>query len=414
MMQDKLPGDRNTALEKFIIYKFQKANPGKLIIINFSKVNADGVSFYRLGPLLLYLRDCITRYRMIQTKDFLTQSDSLSLHPNQDIEPANLISLKNKLTDYLNQIKSYVLFIQTALENQDLGSIQNQTEKWIEYGYDEFITPDQESLFLLATSVVNKLLPAVNDDPFVDFNLLSPLKQLEALTAVYTSIFKSKVGLYPTLILTNKEEVSASYQGLKTTLGKSMTTTMEGWLQSVAHVRTPMKLLENLSHQYSLYHESDADFSPIQLPYLPAEPWIGTAYTDGMKDQERISISVHSVSAPDYSKPVSGMMIDEWTEFIPSQKETTGISFQFNRPNASPPQSILIAVPPEIKGKWNWQSLSSILLETMQRSKIRAIEPDMIAQTDYFQLLPAVLQDFSSGSTVLSTDLLKGSQLQQQ
>ena len=50
----------------------------------------------------------------------------------------------------------------------------------------------------------------------------------------------------------------------------------------------------------------------------------------------------------------------------------------------------------------------------MQRSKIRAIEPDMIAQTDYFQLLPAVLQDFSSGSTVLSTDLLKGSQLQQQ
>lgn len=414
MMKDTLPGNGNTPLEKFIIYHFQKANPGKLIKINFSKVNADGVSFYHLGPLLLYLRDCTTGYRMLQSNDFLTHTDSVSSNPNQQIESGNLMKLKNTLTDHLNQIKSYALLIQGALEDQDIDGIQNQTEKLIKYGYDEFVTADQESLSLLATSVVNKLLPAVNDDPFDNFNLLSPINQLKALTAVYSTIFKSKTGLYPTIILTNKEEASASYQGLKTMLGKSMTTTMEGWLQSVAHVRNPMKLLENLSHQYSLYHENDADFSPIQLPYLPAEPWIGTAYTDGMKDQERISISVYSTSAIDYSKPISGMLIDEWTEFIPSQKETTGISFQFNRPNASPPQSILIAVPPEIKGKWNWPSLSSVLLETMQRSKIRAIEPDMIAQTDYFQLLPAVLQDFSSGNTVLSTDLLKGSQLQQQ
>lgn len=414
MITDKLPGDGSTALEKFIIYKFQKANPGKLIKINFSKNINTGVSIYRLGPLLVYLKDCIARYRMIQAKDFLTQADSLSLNPDQPTVSDNLLKLKNILTDHIHQIKSCTLLIQAALEDQDIDGIKIQAEKLIEYGYDEFITADQESLSLVASSVVNKLLPAIKDDPFVDFSLLSPINQLEELTAVYTSIFKSKVELYPTLTLTIKEEVSASNQGLKTTLGKSMTTTMEAWLQSVAHVRTPMKLLENLSHQYSLYHENDADFSPIQLPYLPAEPWIGTAFTGSMKDQERISISVYSTSAIDYSKAISGMMMDEWTEFIPSEKETTGISFQFNRPNASPPQSILIAVPPEIKGKWNWPSLSSILLETMQRSKIRAIEPDMIAQTDYFQILPAVLQDFSSGSAVLSTDLLRGSHLQQQ
>jgi hypothetical protein len=38
----------------------------------------------------------------------------------------------------------------------------------------------------------------------------------------------------------------------------------------------------------------------------------------------------------------------------------------------------------------------TVIVETFERAKSRAVEPDMIAQTPYFQALPAILSEFSS------------------
>ena len=50
----------------------------------------------------------------------------------------------------------------------------------------------------------------------------------------------------------------------------------------------------------------------------------------------------------DVRQPLAGVLIDEWVEVVPSTTETTGIALQYDQPNAAPPQTILIAVPPEI------------------------------------------------------------------
>ena len=38
-----------------------------------------------------------------------------------------------------------------------------------------------------------------------------------------------------------------------------------------------------------------------------------------------------------------GLLLDEWTELVPSARETTGIAFHFDRPNAVAPQAMLLA-----------------------------------------------------------------------
>jgi hypothetical protein len=61
-----------------------------------------------------------------------------------------------------------------------------------------------------------------------------------------------------------------------------------------------------------------------------------------------------------------------------------------------PPQSLLLAVPSQIRGNWDWQDLMDILNDTLSRAKMRAVEPDSVDTTIYSPLIPCVLSAFSS------------------
>ena len=94
--------------------------------------------------------------------------------------------------------------------------------------------------------------------------------------------------------------------------------------------------------------------------------------------------------------PQAGLLIDEWNEVIPNRIETTGIAIHYNQPNTEPPQCVLLAVSPVIKGRWEWDNLVDTLADTFDRAKRRAVEPDFLWATPYAQLLPAVLSTFTS------------------
>ena len=109
----------------------------------------------------------------------------------------------------------------------------------------------------------------------------------------------------------------------------------------------------------------------------------------------------------DPTLPLAGLMIDDWSELIPGDKETTGLAFHFDRPNACAPQAVLLAVSPTLDGAWEWADLVAIVEETFERAKMRAVEPDQLIGTDYFQALPTTLLEFSSGRMYLSTVLVE-------
>jgi hypothetical protein len=80
------------------------------------------------------------------------------------------------------------------------------------------------------------------------------------------------------------------------------------------------------------------------------------------------------------------------------------VSFNFNRPNAVAPHAVLVAVPPVPRGHWEWEDLVGSVNEALNLAKVRAVEIDQLIdrevdhaspQGDYFQLLPAILSEFS-------------------
>src|SRR5690606_653477 len=86
-----------------------------------------------------------------------------------------------------------------------------------------------------------------------------------------------------------------------------------------------------------------------------------------------------------------GVLVDEWTEVIPTREETTGLAFHYDRPSTEPPQTLLLALPADFTGSWSWQDLVDTLHETLDLARKRGVEPQHLDTEPYARFLPAVL-----------------------
>ena len=173
---------------------------------------------------------------------------------------------------------------------------------------------------------------------------------------------------------------------------------IEEWLQSLTPVRTNVEALATVQACQDWLPTAGAlSLTPLQLPVHAGDRWIGTRYGTDLIDGDVASV-VLAAPMPSVAAPLFGLLLDEWTELVPVAQETTGIAFHFDRPSAMPPQALLLAIAPRITGSWQWDDLIAILLETLERARSRAVEPEHLAATEYFQLLPANLAEFSTWS----------------
>jgi hypothetical protein len=140
-----------------------------------------------------------------------------------------------------------------------------------------------------------------------------------------------------------------------------------------------------------------------QLPYSQGDRWVGLPLKPGAPlSPAHFSLVVHSAPALDVKGPLAGVLIDEWVEVVPSQSEATGLVFQYDQPNAAPPQSILVAVPPDLDQPWNLWSLQQVLLETLDLARVRAVDPE--ALDGIGQYLPALYFAVNTAGDTVSTD----------
>jgi len=191
------------------------------------------------------------------------------------------------------------------------------------------------------------------------------------------------------------------------------------WLQSVSHVRPRLFRWDGVRTVYESLHttapdENILELQPIQLPYRAKDSWIAVEFPSVHEDNspfnithDTLSIIVHGTSAAFTANHQCGLLLDEWTETIPVKEEITGISFNYNQPNASPPQTLLLTVPPVEKGSWDWDELVGIVNDTMLRAKLRAVEPallDKVNKPEIGVLLPALLANFSEYDLDIALD----------
>ena len=175
---------------------------------------------------------------------------------------------------------------------------------------------------------------------------------------------------------------------------------IESWFQPLAKVRRALGPVSMLALYEEWLHERLLGFVPIQLPVEPGARWVGAEFGASVRADDVVSIAACGAK-PDFASPLSGLMLDEWTELVPGTTETTGIALNINRPNAVAPQALLLAVAPRQTGHWSLADLVAVLRDTLARAKLRAVEPEHVVYP-YASVLPAVTTAFNHTSLVAS------------
>jgi hypothetical protein len=176
------------------------------------------------------------------------------------------------------------------------------------------------------------------------------------------------------------------------------------WFQRASRVRDGVSRLDaSLRYAESLETGERLSLRVAQLPYQTNDRWVALPLKPGQAlSTSRFSLVVQALPTLDVKLPMAGVLIDEWVEVMPNPKETTGIVFQYDQPDATPPQSILLAVPPDPDQPWNLWQLQQVLLETLDLARIRAVDPDTLDEVGHY--LPAMHLAANVGGETVSTD----------
>jgi hypothetical protein len=167
---------------------------------------------------------------------------------------------------------------------------------------------------------------------------------------------------------------------------------VDDWLHGLARVREKLGAWENAVMLVGAFGTAEPALAPMQLPYRPDDRWLALPFPEATNlEGERLLYTAHHTVPLDPGARQCGLLLDEWTEVIPSRQETTGITFHYDRPNSEPPQVLLLAVSPALKGRWRWNDLVDTLRETMDEAKLRAVEPAHVDASAYGRFLPAAI-----------------------
>ncbi len=240
-------------------------------------------------------------------------------------------------------------------------------------------------------------------------------KKVQLLTDAARLVFGDEFVLVPSFTLPENqaEEWSKAYAGRAQLLNYQQTILnndfpVDDWLYGTARVREKMHHFENLTFLATAFGKTAPELRPVQFPYDAAAPWLALEFPPDAKDHLNRENLLYTAIYPvdfDKTKPQCGLLLDDWTEVIPAETETTGITFHFDKPNAEPPQAILLCTPSKFSGGWTWDDLVNTLHETLDMARIRAVEPKQLDQTELSVFLPATVMATTWRPVTMGVDL---------
>ena len=196
------------------------------------------------------------------------------------------------------------------------------------------------------------------------------------------------------------------------------------WITRYARVRPAVaRFAETLALRQALGRH--VTLGVAQLADDPSRSWIGLPFPEGAGPPDTPVSSVVFDADPTRYDPTSSMtalVVDQWTEVVPRRAvvrdpgtgeptgttreiTTVGLAVNANGPNSRAPQSVLLAVNPDMR-PWSRDKVVGILTDTLQLVKERAAALEQVPLIG--RLLPAIyVADWSmQGEPVLDLQQL--------
>jgi hypothetical protein len=145
----------------------------------------------------------------------------------------------------------------------------------------------------------------------------------------------------------------------------------------------------------------------FQLPHSADDRWLGLPLPDD-KTLPRAGLSVvaYAPTGLDPAQPLAGLVVDQWNERLPGSSQTTGLSFHFDAPGSRAPQSLLVAVPPDLAASnWSFDALVASVREARELARVRLVDLQSVDGAGRF--LPALWFPFNLQSAVPSVDWVR-------
>lgn len=430
--------DETTELESRIanIHRRNSGDDSIAVKIEFmNKLAApQKITLFELLPLLRNLRNIVTGCRPLAADDYSLPEEATNTDGDVNPKGYEIDKLKNRLASVLSTFRAAVQNIDRP--NMTLDEIRETLITLANYGIADALP---QSVVGDSDEITNVLAQQISKIRAVATQMLENAVQLKAQGDSQTlkvdervskyrnsakEIFGPAFNLIPTFKAKNPDELQAAIEFRDQESGLTRhhidnPYVVNEWLQGVARVREKVGNIEAITILAEAINTLNLDLKPLQLPFREKDYWVAMSYPE---------VKLEDINKPDMFVPngnylslvqllpnsdfnpslsQSGLMIDEWIEVNPKRVETTGIAVHYNQPSTEPPQAILLAVTPEVTGAWTWDKLMGVVNNTLDRAKLRAIEPEHIDDSEFSQLLPAVLSAVSSSAgATISTDFI--------
>jgi hypothetical protein len=181
--------------------------------------------------------------------------------------------------------------------------------------------------------------------------------------------------------------------------GSAPLTKVDAWLSRASRVRDRLAAYDDLR----LFSDptGGAPLVACQLPWVETEAWVAGPLPKAptgnplrgwtRPDGPRLHVVVAGASGaagPAGDGVLHGLVLDEFSEVLPSPTVTTGVAIHYDGPNARPPQSILLAVHPGHAEPWSAALLAQYVDEAMFLARIRLVELEDLRYPALDQYLP--------------------------
>lgn len=163
------------------------------------------------------------------------------------------------------------------------------------------------------------------------------------------------------------------------------------WLHTHALVRPALDPLASLLvHAEADGADVAGDLALIQTPHQPDAHWAALPFgTSGPPEHGTVALVLHAPFGLDPGAPGAGVVVDAWTETVPSGEDTTAVAFHYDAPGARAPQTMLLAVHPDPAGtSWDFAALLGCVHEAMDLARLRTVGAKELAPFSTF--LPAL------------------------